>query len=166
MGYEYEKDGEKFVEYHVDDHIKFQKIGDDLPYGGGLSVRKPHDVKPLMILGQDKCIFKQFIFSKGVWVLPDGTKQLVPKEEGQGVMLSSFCCRELGYAYPVSGYVLSKVNKMRENQEYSDKDAARIKNQTTKKLPLVSSPFVRELDYSVNAERYWTYEAMVLQMEI
>ena len=140
LGYEYELDGVKFVEYHVDDHIKLQKIGDDLAYGGGLSVRKPHDVKPLIILGQVECILKQFTFSKGIWVLPDSTKQLVLKEEGQVAMLSSFCCKELGYAYPVSGYVLPRVNKMRENQEYSDKDAARIKNQTTKSHLLYHHP--------------------------
>ena len=115
-------------------------MGDDLPYGGGLSVRMPPDCKPLMILGQDECIFKQFIFSKGIWVLPDGTKQLIPKEEGQGVMLSSFSCRELGYAYPICGYILSQVNKRRENQEYSDKEAAKIKNQTTKNYRLKIRP--------------------------
>ena len=66
LWYEYELDGVKFVEYHVDYRIKYQKIGDDLAYGGGLSMRRAHDVKPLMILGQDECMLKQFIFNKGI----------------------------------------------------------------------------------------------------
>lgn len=64
-------------------------------YGGHLSVRMPPNTKPLMILGQDECIFKQYLFTKGVWVMPDGTRQLIPKEEGHGIMISSLCSREL-----------------------------------------------------------------------
>ena len=115
LGYHYTQNGIDYIEYHVDDHVHFQDIGNNLPYGGNLSVRKPHDCKPLMILGQDECIFKQYLFSKGSWVLPDGTKQLLPKEEGQGVMLSSFCCHELGYGYPVLNYILKQVNKIHES---------------------------------------------------
>lgn len=39
---------------------------------------------------------------QGVWVLPDGTRQIIPKDEGQGVMLSGLCSRELGYGFPIS----------------------------------------------------------------
>ena len=161
LGYRYTKDEKEYIEFHIDDHLKFQLIGDTLPYGGFLSVRILPNCKPL-IVGQDKCIFKQYIFSKGVWVLPDGTKQLIPKEEGQGVMLSSFCCRELGYGYPVQGYILGQVNKKRENETYSDEIAAREYLGTTKKQPLTSTPFVRELEYRKNHDGYWTYNCMII----
>ena len=60
------KDGNEFVEYHMDDHIDFENACKYLPYGGVLSLRKDPSSKPLMIIGQDEVIFKQFIFSKGV----------------------------------------------------------------------------------------------------
>ena len=82
-----------------------------------LSVRKPHNQKPLLILGQDECIFKQFVFSQGVWVLPNGIKQLIPKDEGMGIMLSSFVSRELGYGFEIDDETLDKVNSNRENQQ-------------------------------------------------
>ena len=55
-----------------------------------------------MIFGQDKVIFKQNLFSDGYWVLPNGKKQLVPKDEGHGLMLLTFTCRELGYGLQIS----------------------------------------------------------------
>ena len=58
----------------VDDHIDLQEKCKHLPYGRYLSVRKDPNTKPLIILGQDEAIFKQFVFSKGTWVMEDGTK--------------------------------------------------------------------------------------------
>ena len=80
-----------------------------------------------MLLGQDECIFKQYLFTNSTWVLPDGSRPLIPKEEGQGIMLSSFTCRELGYGYKIDEDKLKKVNKNRQNQSYNDENAA-IKN--------------------------------------
>ena len=45
IGYEYERDGQKYWEFHVDDHRSFQTACDHLLYGGFLSVRKPVDKK-------------------------------------------------------------------------------------------------------------------------
>jgi hypothetical protein len=52
------------VELHVDDHPVFQDDANDLPFGGNLSVQKEEGVKPLMIIGQDECIFKQYSLVK------------------------------------------------------------------------------------------------------
>ena len=164
-GYKYTHNGTAMFEYHVDDHIIFQERCSRLPYGGNLSIRKDPNVKPLMILGQDECIFKQFIFSKGYWLLPDGTKQLVPKDEGQGVMLSSFVSRELGYGFEFSDDVRNAVNAKRRNNNYSDEEAAILKLGSAKKNDLTDSPFVRELEYGSSNEGYWTYESMILQLE-
>ena len=165
LGYRFEKNNEIFFEYHVDDQEIFQHKCSHLPYGGHLSVRKPPHLKPLMLLGQDECIFKQFVFTRGFWVLPDGTRQLVPKEEGQGVMLSSFCSRELGYGFPLTQDVLEAVNKQCENTHYSDTIAASIRFGTSLKPLLATSPFVRELDYGNGNDGYWSYEHMVVQIE-
>ena len=61
-------------------------------------------------LGLGLGIFKQYVFTKGNWLLPDGTKQLIPKDEGQGVMLSPFVSRELGYGYEIPKNMLDEIN--------------------------------------------------------
>ena len=81
-----------------------------------------------MIIGQNECTFCQFVFSKGMWTSPEGHKQLLPKDRGQGIMLSSFICRELGYAYTPSSECLDAVNRKRTGQNYSDEEAAEGKN--------------------------------------
>ena len=111
-GYEYDQNNQKWYEYHVDDHLDFQERCKDLPFGGRLSVRMPKDQEPIMILGQDECIFRQFVFSKGMWTCPQGHKQLLPKDQGQGIMLSSFCSRELGYGYTPSPESINAVNNI------------------------------------------------------
>ena len=165
LGYKYNDNNVEMVEYHVDDHVLFEKACSSLQFGGYLSVRKPANKKPIMILGQDECIFKQYIFTSKFWVLPDGTKQLVPKDEGQGIMLSSFTCRELGYGYTPSPLVMEAVNLLRKTKKYSDESAATMKNGSPKKPKLTTSPFVRKLEYGNQNEGYWTYECMVLQLE-
>ena len=125
----------------------------------------PPGTKSLMILGQDECIFKQYIFTNGVWVLPDGTRELVPKDEGHGVMLSSLCSRELGYGFELSKAILDEVNIKREGKHYSDSTAAKLRNGTSLKPRLTVSPFVRQLEYRNGLEGYWSYEHMVLQIE-
>ena len=165
LGYLYKKNENEYYKFHVDDHIKFQKMCSKLEYGGYLSVRKPPNCKPSLILGQDKCIFCQFIFSQGFWCCPDGTKQLIPKDDGHGVMLSSFTCREFGYGYKLCKYCLSKINKMRDGQTYADKDAAKKRYGPVTKQPLLKCPFVCELEYGNSLEGYWSYEHMIIQLE-
>ena len=118
-----------------------------------------------MIIGQDECIFKQYTFTKKFWTLHDGTKQLIPKDDGQGLMLSLFCCRELGYGYQIPEETLLLVNESREGKAYSDEEAAINVNSTKMKPPLTSTPFVRELEYGKNRDGYWNYDRMLLQFE-
>ena len=165
VGYHYTQNGIEMVEFHVDDHILFQSKCDVLPYGGNLSVRKPPNTKPLMLLGQDECIFKQYLFTAGYWMLPDGTKQLVPKDEGQGIMLSSFTCRELGYGMQLSKDVIDAVNLRRRGKKYSDVEAANARLGSATKNDLTSTPFVRSLDYGANTDGYWSYDHMIIQLE-
>jgi hypothetical protein len=50
IGYEYINDsGINMVEFHVDDHNYFEKIQSDLIFGASLSVRKPTNIKPVII---------------------------------------------------------------------------------------------------------------------
>ena len=165
LGYAFEKEGHKMWEFHVDDHHSFQSACNHLPYGGFLSVRKPVNKKKAMILGQDEVIMKQFLLSLFYWTLPDGSRPLVPKDEGSGVMVSGFTCRELGFGYKVSDEILDIVNTLRENQKYSDEEAAYTIYGNAIKRKLTSTPFVEELEYGQNKDGYWTYDRMILQLE-
>ena len=60
---------------------------------------------------------------------------------------------------------LATINRYCEGKEYLDKDAAKAKRGNSKKAPLTSSPVVLEFEYGANAEGYWVYEHMVLQLE-
>jgi hypothetical protein len=63
-------------------------------FGGNLSVQFD-GTKPLLIFPHDESIFKQYTHSKKGWVSPDGKRVLVPKDDGQGVMISAIQSREL-----------------------------------------------------------------------
>ncbi len=84
------------VEFHVDDLKLFQQeMNEKNVWGGRLSAWFPNRLKPLIIIGDDECIFKQYSLSKKYWVAPDGQQVLVPKDEGQGVMVSAFQAENL-----------------------------------------------------------------------
>ena len=75
---------------------------------------KKKNERPIVMFGQDECIFKQFLFSHKQWVLPDGTTPPMPKDEGQGVMLSSFVSCEFGYGMDLSSSQLVHINEYRK----------------------------------------------------
>ena len=151
------------VEYHVDACDIFQeRMNVDTAFGGRLSVRMEKDDKPLIIFGHDECIFKQYLLTKKSWTAPDGETVLVPKDEGQGLMISAFQSREFGLGINLSNEDLSKVNEVRKGKEYVDKDAAKVRLGSSIKKPLKKSPFFHEFEYGANKEGYWNYELMVL----
>ncbi len=98
-GYSYlSDDGIEMVEFHVDDHDFLHDVAKEMGYGlmgGALSVRKPESPsKPLMIFGQDKSVFNQYLLGNRQWVGPEGQRALLPKTDGLGLMLSAFQSRE------------------------------------------------------------------------
>ena len=71
---------------------------DELPFGGNLSVRKDSESRPVMFIGKDEAIYKQFLFypSKN-WVSPKGERPpLLPKDGSTSSMISAFICCEHG----------------------------------------------------------------------
>ena len=117
------------------------------------------------MIGQDECIFKQFLFSHKHWSLPDGTTPPMPKEEGQGVMLSAFVSREFGFGFELTEAQLDHINAYRKGQNYLDVESAMEINKTTVKPKLTSTPFISYFQYGANYEGYWNYSTMVLQFE-
>ena len=167
IGYKY-KNGENnptLFEFHVDDHPTFQQHCSNLQFGGHLSVRKKESEKPLILLGQDESIFKQYTLSPKQWSLPDGITAPNPKEDGQGVMLSSFVSRDFGYGHDLTESQLIEVNNYRRGKCYVDEEAAIAVNGKKEKNNLTSSPFVCWLDYGINFEGYWNYHHMIVQLE-
>ena len=117
------------------------------------------------MLGQDEVIMRQFLMSKLAWTLPDGSRPLVPKDDGMGLMISAFTSRELGFGFSLDEETLKKVNQKRKSEKYSDEAAANIVFGKATKSPLTKSPFVRFLEYGLNKDRYWSYDHMIIQLE-
>ena len=152
-------------EFHVDDLNNQHEKLTNVEFGGFLSVRKKENERPIIMIGQDECIFKQFLIVRKQWVLPDGTAALNPKDEGMGIMLSSFCSRDFGYGFKLNPLQLAIVNRYREGKDYLDENASMEVLKTKTKPPLKDSPFVRKFQYGLNYDGYWNYHHMVIQFE-
>jgi hypothetical protein len=113
----------------------------------------------------DKCIVKQYLLTKKAWTLPTGETQLVPKEEGQGVMISAFQSREFGFGMPLTEEQIQTVNEFRKGKKYKDEEAAAKYLGSILKKDLTCSPFIIEFEYGAGNEGYWNFERMVLQLE-
>ena len=105
-------------------------------------MRKKTDEKPLILIGQDESIFKQYLLTNSQWALPDGQKALLPKDEGQGIMISAFVSREFGYGHDLTQQQLDQINQFRKNKKYIDESAAEEVYTTAVKQPLTESPFI------------------------
>ena len=118
------------IEYHVDSCKNLQeKMNLETEYGGKLSVRKSPNEKALIVFGHDECIFKQYALSNKSWSMPDGTRALVPKDDGQGLMLSCFQSREFGFGFrSITAVEIEEINRKRRNNcKYVDESAAMMK---------------------------------------
>jgi hypothetical protein len=155
------------VEYHIDTSYAFEERLMLLPFGGNLSVRKSIDSKTVIFLGQDEAIFKQFLYLHKVWVGPNGERALLPKDEGTGLIISTFISREHGLIRQLSPEILAQVNLRRGGEQYADQDAAIEIYGSPDKRPftLDKSPFLVFFEYGENKEGYWAYSNMVLQFE-
>jgi hypothetical protein len=103
---------------------------------------------------------------------------MVPKDKGHGLMLSSFQCRDLGYAPAISAEQFAAVNAERQGavrhlspssrkigNKYVDEAAAVAVHGKAEKSPLTESPWSREFQFGSNYDGYWTYEHLVTQVE-
>jgi hypothetical protein len=156
------------VEYHVDCcHLFQDRMNKETKFGGELSVRKDPQEKALIMFGHDECVFKQYTMSTKSWIGPNGETVPVPKDDGQGIMISAFQSREFGFGLDLdlTPEKFQEVNFTRQGKSYEDSKAAISKRGNAAKQPLTSSPFVIEFEYGANNDGYWAYEYMVLQLE-
>jgi hypothetical protein len=176
-GYSYTTDeGKDMAEYHGVDDCKelFQRAQELFDFGGALSIQwledkeRDQSEKPFIIFGQDEVIFKQYLLTLKHWIGREEDRPLVPKDEGQGVMLSVFQSRERGFGFgfgELTAEELALVNCCRNGQHYRDEAAAKLINLTPAKPDLKDNPFYVKFEYGVSKEGFWTYDRMVLQLE-
>ena len=89
-------------EVHVDELKNNHPKINNSQFGGFLSFRKNESERPIIMIGQDKCIYKKYLLVKKQWTLPDGTCSVNPKDEGIDIMTSAFCSREFGYGFDLN----------------------------------------------------------------
>ena len=166
QGYRFLKDGQDFVDYHVDNHETFLERGTEMhEFGGLLSVRFPAGKLPILLFGQEEVIYKQFMSMWKAWTGPGGVKALCPKDEGIAVMISAIVGDDLGFGVDWNEELMRCVNDFCQGNKRDDKEAAVKLNGTTVKKDLQSSPFVVEFEHGMNNKGYWRYDNMVMQIE-
>jgi hypothetical protein len=154
------------VEYHVDACKEFmERKNNESEFGGDLSVQRDQSKRPLIVFGQNECIVKQYLFTQKSWNGPNGETALIPKDDGFGVMISAFVSRDFGFGFELITKQFQEVNAKRVGEKYKDEMAAKKKSGMELKQPLTTSPFYLKFEYGASFEGYWTYEAMVLQLE-
>ena len=119
-------------EYHIDTHPTFN---DENKYQKKISIRS-QATRPLMMIGQDESVFKQYSFGRKCWVGPGGETQLLPKSDGYSKMVSGFVSRDFGVGLYLSKEQLEEVNERRMGSEwghYLSKEEAITVYGTTKK---------------------------------
>ena len=156
----------EMVEFHVDDADYFHEYcNEKYIYGGNLSVRKDNNKKPILLVGQDECIYYEYARSKKQWVSSEGKRALLPKTTGNSIMISAFQCREFGFGMEINEEDMVKINDIRRGTKYSDENAATAVYGTADKQDLKTSPFITYFQFGGGNEGYWDYNHMILQME-
>jgi hypothetical protein len=140
-------------------------MNEEQTFGGRPSIQRDVAKKMNIKIGHDEAIIKQFTLLKKAWYGPNGETALVPKDEGMGIMISAMMIREFGWGFELSPEQLAKLNEKRAEKNYEDAESATAKRGNTAKAPLNVSPFIREFEYEVNAQGYWSYVHMVMQLE-
>ena len=128
---------------------------------------------PVIIIGQDELIFKQYSFSARTWHGPDGRSTLVPNDDGHGVMISAFVSRTWGFQMngnPILPELLHEINQLclhpSHNMYISTEAALNINGHTAKGTIEDCRAFCHFFEYGANSDRYWNYNTMALHSEV
>jgi hypothetical protein len=87
---------------------------------------------------------------------------LVPKHEGQNVMVSAFQSIEFGIGLEMTLEQFQRVKQARRGRKYKDKEAENSRLESAYKKDFPKSHFIREFEYGIINEGDWCYEHMVL----
>ena len=123
--------------------------------------------RPVICLVQDEEILKQYIFTKKLWNYK-GKCQLVPKDEGYGIIILAFQYQEFVFGYPLTITYLQTINEYCTiHPKYVDTEAETTILGHNHKEPITmgSNNFYQNFEYGAIAEGYCTYDRMVLQLQ-
>ena len=168
-------------EYHIDcfpeGFAKYVKE-ENKPFGANLSHRFPPNRRPVIIVGQDEAVFKQWSFSKKSWHDHKGSGTLLPKDEGHSLMLSAFVSRAWSFCVEKETNLLSRdmiqrINCLRRDsvlgrdKYLSTESAIKVIGGDDKRIRQITdaSPFCTYFDVGSNGDGYWTYDHMAVQFE-
>ena len=89
---------------------------------------------------------------------PNGETVLIPKDDGQGEMFSSFQSQEFGYGLDLTNGQLKQVSEFHKGKKYIDEAAAtKYRGKGINKDTFDNNPFVFEFEYSAANKGYWNY---------
>ena len=156
----------QYREYHMDTHHSLRYLNHK-PFDYKLSIRKPNNDRPKIILGQDESTFHQNIFSSRNWKNNKGASCIHPKGEGEILMISGIQSRETGLGLGIyfTEENLKKVNERRNGEKYTSKEDALLINRTELKQPLVDDPLLIFFSSGANKDGYWTSFHAKIQLE-
>jgi hypothetical protein len=179
LTYRYEtKEGEPFVEAHVDMVYSYSDFDDEIGLpkldceetggvGGWLSCRILPCVRPVTAIGQDEVIFHPSTLNENCWIVDDISPLRSKGGTGNGKMISGTKTRMHGFGGPkISADELKKINEKRDGETYSGYafEAARNIFGASGKPKLTVSPFVRMINYGAHKDGYWNANHMLLQV--
>jgi hypothetical protein len=103
-------------------------------------------MRPLIIVGQDEMITYQFLFAAKSWKGAQGQSVILPKGEGEGIMVSAFFLRELGWGPELTDNQLTEINRrFRTGKEHASKEEAISLFGTAEKPPITREHFANDL---------------------
>ena len=86
FAHHYQDGSVPMVEFHKD---YISKLGLDVDFEKKSICALPGS-RPIKFIGQDKCVFFQYLVSNRNWVGSKGERALLPKSDGDGKMVSAF----------------------------------------------------------------------------
>ena len=106
------------VKYHVDACRDFMnQMNKENAFGrNSTSVQSNPEEHPLIVVGQDECIVKQYSFTNKIWWTGPNRKQ---------ALISAFVSRKFGYGITLTKDELQRVNAERHGKQYKDETAAK-----------------------------------------
>ena len=95
-------------------------------FGGDLSERLDKGKRPLIFIGQDECAISSNMFCSKAWKGPHGESTLLPKGDGDSMMISAFQSRVfgLGLGRSLTDAELAIVNSNRRKDKHYFSGAA------------------------------------------
>jgi len=91
-------DHTEMCEFHIDNVP--DEVAEMFPLK--MSMRALPNSLTVVIIGQDQCIFLQFLLTSKIWVGPHKESPLLPKSDGESRMISAFQSRDFGFGLQIS----------------------------------------------------------------